>query len=74
MPEPDHQLTEADLEQLQSELTAMVVAWADRGISPLLAVWIMSGFSHSALAQFGESKAELIERLEKMWQKHGGKQ
>jgi len=64
---------QAVLDQMQEELTALMQAWCDRGITPSDCAQVVAATGHVMLAVGGFSLAGLITQAARQWDRHGGK-
>lgn len=65
-------MTDAEVDQMQDDLVALLKAWSDRGIHPHMAAEFITGTGHMLLRSFGCPLHKIIETLTESWLANGG--
>lgn len=70
---PEDNLSAETVKQLQTELIALVEAWADRGIAPSESAMIIVANGHMLLAKLGFSLGQIVSLLSDSWRSNNGR-
>lgn len=66
-------MTEVEIHKMRDELSALVLAWVDRGVSYESAVEVVTGCGVRSLLAMGASYADFDAANRQIWRTFGGR-